>query len=77
MYNSQGPESQEVIIAFSKVIKEKQQEMLNKAKTHTAREKGVGMQRRCSKTEAMDRENEKVALEEGTRSSTRRKNAKA
>lgn len=77
MYNIQGPESQEVIIAFSKVIKEKQQEMLNKAKTHTACEKWVGMQRRHSKTEAMDRENEKVALEEETRSSTRRKNAKA
>lgn len=77
MYNIQGPESQEVIIAFSKVIKEKQQEMLNKAKTHTTHEKGVGMQRRRSKTEAMDRENEKVALEEGTGSSTRRKNAKA
>lgn len=43
MYNIQGPESLEVIIAFSKVIKEKQQEMLNKAETHTARAKGVGM----------------------------------
>lgn len=45
MYNMQGPESLEVIISFSKVIKEKQQEMLNKVETHTAREKGVGMKK--------------------------------
>lgn len=45
MYNIQGPESLEVIIAFSKVIKENQQEMLNKAETHTAREKRVGMKK--------------------------------
>lgn len=43
MYNIQGPENLEVIIAFLKVIKEKQQEMLNKAETRTARGEGVGM----------------------------------
>lgn len=43
MCNIQGPENLEVIIAFLKVIKEKQQEMLNKAETLTARGKGVGI----------------------------------
>lgn len=43
MYNIQSPENLEVIIEFLKVIKEKQQEMLNKAVTCTARGEGLGM----------------------------------
>lgn len=41
MYNIQGPENLEVIIAFLKVIKEKKQEMLNKEEILTAH--GGGM----------------------------------
>lgn len=43
MYNIQGPENLEAIIVFLKVIKGKQQEMLNRVENCTAREEGVGM----------------------------------
>lgn len=43
MYNIQGPENLEAIIVFLKVFKRKQQEMLNRVESCTARREGMGM----------------------------------
>lgn len=43
MYNIQGPENLEAIIVFLKVIKRKQQEMLNRVENCTACREGMGM----------------------------------